>query len=203
MIVIVDYDMGNVGSILNMLRKIGAPATISADPDRIRAATKLILPGVGAFDTGMTNLEHSGIRALLEEQVMRKVPVLGVCLGMELLMEGSEEGACPGLGWIRGRNVRFRYPEGAEQLNVPHMGWNSVRPVAGSRLLATLEPDARFYFVHSYHVVCDDRADVAGWTQYGYEFASVVEHGCVMGTQFHPEKSHRFGLALLRTFAAL
>ena len=204
MIVIVDYDMGNVGSIANMLRKIGVASVISGDPDQIEAAGKLILPGVGAFDTGMTNLERSGLTAILHDKVVaRGTPVLGLCLGMELLMRRSEEGACRGLGWVEGSTVRFRFPDGREQLNVPHMGWNTVRPAANATLLRGLAADARFYFVHSYHVVCDRAEDVAGWTHHGYDFASVVERGNIMGTQFHPEKSHKFGMALLSNFAAL
>jgi glutamine amidotransferase len=204
MIVIVDYQMGNVGSIANMLKKIGFDSVITSDPARIEAADKLILPGVGAFDTGMTNLEHSGLLPVLNEKVLgQKTPVLGICLGMELLTQGSEEGICPGLGWIEGRTVRFRFADGGDQLNVPHMGWNGVRPVSGSVLMRDAPSDNRFYFVHSYHVVCDHDADVAGWTRYGADFASVVEHGNIHGTQFHPEKSHRFGMGLLRNFAAV
>lgn len=204
MIVIVDYDMGNVGSISNMLRKIGVASIITSDATQIEAADKLVLPGVGAFDTGMTNLERSGLLPVLNEKVVhRGTPVLGICLGMELLTRGSEEGVCPGLGWIEGRTVRFRFAEGPEQLNVPHMGWNSVRPGQRTELLRDMREDARFYFVHSYHVLCDRDADVGGWTRYGHDFASVVERGHVMGTQFHPEKSHRFGMALLRNFATL
>jgi glutamine amidotransferase len=203
-IVIVDYDMGNVGSIASMLGKIGVPAVISGDSALIETASKLILPGVGAFDTGMTNLERSGLIPLLNEKVTRqKTPVLGICLGMELLTKGSDEGVCPGLGWIEGRTVRFAFPQGSDDLNIPHMGWNGVRADRRGILLQDMAPDARFYFVHSYHVACDRDDDVAGWTNYGYEFASVVERGNVMGTQFHPEKSHRFGMALLRNFAAL
>ena len=204
MIVIVDYDMGNVGSIANMLRKIGVDSMITADAERVAAAEKLILPGVGAFDTGMTNLDRSGLRGLLDRKVLEHgTPVLGVCLGMELLLRGSEEGECAGLGWIEGHNVRFRFPDGQEQLNVPHMGWNRVLAARGTAILRGLPEDSRFYFVHSYHAVCDREVDVAGWTRYGSDFASVVERGNVMGTQFHPEKSHRFGMALLRTFAAI
>lgn len=201
MIVIVDYDMGNVGSIANMLLKIGAPAVITADANQIEAADKLILPGVGAFDTGMSNLQRSGLLPVLNAKVEQGTPVLGICLGMELLTLGSEEGECAGLGWIAGRTVRFRFPDGTDRLNVPHMGWNRVRPTASTTLLHGLAAENRFYFVHSYHVLCDAEADVAGWTPYGYDFASVVEHDNVMGTQFHPEKSHRFGMALLRNFA--
>jgi glutamine amidotransferase len=202
MIAIIDYDMGNVGSIANMLRKIGVESIITADPAVIEAADKLILPGVGAFDTGMTNLARSGLMPVLHRRAERGTPVLGICLGMELLTRGSEEGVCPGLGWIAGRTVRFAFPAGADKLNVPHMGWNSVRPSSTSTLLRDMPDDARFYFVHSYHVACDSEADVAGRTHYGYDFASIVERGNVMGTQFHPEKSHRFGMALLRNFVA-
>jgi glutamine amidotransferase len=204
MIVIVDYDMGNVGSIANMLKKIGVDSVITSDVAQVAAADKLILPGVGAFDTGMTNLERSGLLPVLNEKVAGEgTPVLGICLGMELLTQGSEEGICPGLGWIEGRTVRFRFPDGADRLNVPHMGWNGVRPAPQSVLLRDLPADNRFYFVHSFYVACDRDSDVGGWTRYGSDFASVVERGNVMGTQFHPEKSHRFGMALLRNFAAL
>jgi len=204
MIAIVDYGMGNVGSIANMLKKIGVDSVITSDVEQVEAADKLILPGVGAFDTGMTNLERSDLLPVLNEKVVRRgTPVLGICLGMELLSNGSEEGICPGLGWIEGRTVRFRFPDGAEQLNVPHMGWNGVRPAPQSALLRELPADNRFYFVHSFYVACDSDSDVGGWTRYGSDFASVVERGNVMGTQFHPEKSHRFGMALLRNFAAL
>lgn len=202
MIAIVDYDMGNVGSIANMLRKIGEPAVITSDPREIAKATKLILPGVGAFDTGMANLERGGMLPMLTEMVVGgRTPVLGICLGMELLSKRSEEGLCEGLGWLDAQTVRFHFGPTTPPLNVPHMGWNSVRADDGSTLLRGLPDDARFYFVHSYHVRCADASDVSGWTKYGYEFASVVERGHVMGTQFHPEKSHKYGMALLRNFA--
>jgi imidazole glycerol-phosphate synthase subunit HisH len=203
MIAIIDYDMGNVGSIANMLRKIGVESVITADLAVIDAADKLILPGVGAFDTGMTNLERAGMLPVLNKKVEQGTPVLGICLGMEILTRGSEEGRCPGLGWIEGRTVRFAFPDRADKLNVPHMGWNNVQPSSTSTLLRDMPDDARFYFVHSYYVACDSEADVAGRTHYGTDFASVVEHGNVMGTQFHPEKSHRFGMTLLRNFVAV
>jgi glutamine amidotransferase len=202
MIAIVDYDMGNVGSIANMLRKLGVESVITSDPAQLEVAEKLILPGVGAFDTGMTNLDRSGLIPVLNRKVEQGTPVLGICLGMELLTRGSQEGVCPGLGWIDGETVRFKFENG-QKLNVPHMGWNSVQPSTPSVLLRDLPADARFYFVHSFHVVCDSADDVAGRTSYGYDFASVVERGNVFGTQFHPEKSHRFGMGLLRNFAAI
>jgi glutamine amidotransferase len=210
MIVIVDYGMGNLGSILNMLKRIGVAAKISSDRAEIAAGDRLILPGVGAFDTAMRHLQESGMRDLLEEQVIgKRIPTLGVCLGMQLLTEGSEEGNLPGLGWIAGTTKKFRFePGGANaELKIPHMGWNTIRtsrdgvaPKALVRGLNDPEP-SRFYFVHSYHVTLSDDADAAAWTHHGYDFVSMVEKGHIMGTQFHPEKSHKFGMKLLRNFA--
>jgi glutamine amidotransferase len=198
MIVIVDYRMGNVGSILNMLRRLGADALISSQPDVVASAAKLILPGVGAFDTGMQNLEQSALVPVLNERVLgRGTPVLGICLGMQLLLPRSEEGTRPGLGWIGGEALRFQ-PNGA--LKVPHMGWNTVSAPRASRLLDGVAEDARFYFVHSFYVDCAVPDDVAGRTHYGHDFVSAIERGPIQGTQFHPEKSHRFGLQLLANF---
>ena len=201
MITIVDYEMGNVGSILNMLKHLGQPARISSRPEDIRAATKLILPGVGAFDAGMKNLAAKGLRAALDEAALeRKTPLLGICLGMQLLSHSSEEGHERGLGWLDARTVRFHFDAEAD-LKVPHMGWNLVRPCRADPLLAGLERDARFYFVHSFHLVCRNRDDEIARTTHGYEFASIVRRGHIQGTQFHPEKSHRFGMKLLGNFA--
>ena len=215
MIVIVDYGMGNLGSILNMLKKIGSEAKISSDSTEIAAGDKLILPGVGAFDTAMRNLKESGLREVLDEQVLaKKVPTLGVCLVMQLLTEGSEEGSLPGLGWIAGTTKKFRFASEGPQaaLKVPHMGWNTLLP---RRADAPGEPTplrrglddpsqrTRFYFVHSYYVTVRDEADAAGWTHHGHDFVSMVHKGHIMGTQFHPEKSHKFGMQLLRNFAEI
>jgi len=204
MIVIVDYRMGNVGSVLNMLRKIGAPAKVSADAGEISRADRLILPGVGAFDTGMTHLNASGLLPVLREQALeRKKPILGICLGMQLLTHSSEEGSLPGLGWIAGATVRFRFTGDQTKLRIPHMGWNTVTPTRDHLLFRDLADEAAFYFVHSYHVVCQHDSDVLAQAQYGYNFACAVQRDNICGTQFHPEKSHRFGLQLLRNFAAL
>lgn len=201
MIVVIDYGMGNVGSILNMLKRIGVPARLSADPDEIDRADKLILPGVGAFDTGMKRLNELGLIPLLNDKVLaRKTPTLGVCLGMQLLSEGSEEGALPGLGWIRGRTVRFCFDSRQAHLKVPHMGWNTIRLVQESGLFEGLS-EPRFYFVHSYYVDCHAPADVVAVTRYGYEFVSSLQHENIFGAQFHPEKSHRFGMQVYRNFA--
>jgi imidazole glycerol-phosphate synthase subunit HisH len=200
-IVIVDYGLGNLASILNMLRKIGAQARISSDPGVIDSATKLLLPGVGSFDSGMAALEERGLVPVLSRKVLDAgTPLLGLCLGMQLLTRGSEEGRRPGLGWIDATTVRFRFPEGGPRLPVPHMGWNGIRVTRESPLLAALPDPARFYFVHSYHVVCGSEDQVLATTSYGYDFPSVIGRGRLVGTQFHPEKSHKFGMALLRSF---
>jgi len=204
MIVIVDYGIGNIASILNMLKRIGSQAKISSSPDEISAADKLILPGVGAFDTAMRHLNESGLREVLEKAVLeKKTPTIGLCLGMQLLTGGSEEGNLPGLGWIAAETHRFRFPPELVNLKVPHMGWNTVSINPEKPLVFELQDSSRFYFVHSYHVVLGDACDAAATTTYGYEFVSIVQKGHIMGTQFHPEKSHKFGMKLLRNFAEL
>jgi imidazole glycerol-phosphate synthase subunit HisH len=201
-IVIVDYGMGNLGSMLNMLKKAGVRAVISSDPADVSAASRLILPGVGAFDAGMRNLRERGLVPALTRRVIEEgTPILGVCLGLQLFTEGSEEGGEPGLGWLEARTVRFRREDLGPELRVPHMGWNQVRPTRSHPLLQTLPSDARFYFVHSYHLECAAPGDVLATTRHGYDFASIVARGNLMGTQFHPEKSHRYGMALLKCFA--
>ena len=200
--IIIDYHMGNLGSILNMLKKIGVDAAFSSDPSEIRKADRLILPGVGAFDHGMANLERMGLIPVLNEKVLQgHTPVLGICLGMQLMTKSSEEGKkTAGLGWINAHTVRFRH-DAALNLKVPHMGWNVIIPKKESPLFADMHAAPRFYFVHSYHVVCADPGDVLTATPYGYEFTSSFQHGNVIGVQFHPEKSHKFGMRLLKNFA--
>lgn len=200
MITIVDYNMGNLGSILNMLKKIGQQAQVSADPALISQADKLLLPGVGAFDAGMNNLERSGLIPLLNRRVLEdRVPTLGICLGMQLMTRRSEEGERAGLGWIDAEALRFRPADAA--IKVPHMGWNRVTPARPSPLTDELPHEPRFYFVHSFYVRCRDAADVLLTTPFGGHFASAFQRGNVWGVQFHPEKSHKFGMALLRNFA--
>jgi imidazole glycerol-phosphate synthase subunit HisH len=202
MIVIVDYQMGNLGSIVNMLKKIGTDAVISSKVCDIDRAEKLILPGVGAFDNGMKNLKEAGLLGILNEKVIvQKAPVLGICLGMQLLTKRSEEGILPGLGWLDAETVRFKVPTGSNGMRIPHMGWNSIQIERSSPLLVDLEEESRFYFVHSYHLVCNQREDSLARTPYGYDFTSIVQRENVYGTQFHPEKSHRYGMKVLDNFA--
>ncbi|MBN1306082.1 MAG: imidazole glycerol phosphate synthase subunit HisH [Anaerolineales bacterium] len=202
MIVIVDYGMGNLGSILNMLKKIGVTgAKISSSPDEVEQADKLILPGVGAFDTGMKRLAETGLLEVLNEKVLKsKTPTLGVCLGMQLITKSSEEGQLPGLGWIDARTIRFQFDPRQTGLKIPHMGWNFIEFQREGALLMDMYPGSRFYFVHSYHVVCGNAADVLATTNYGYDFVSIVQHENIMGVQFHPEKSHKFGMRIYKNF---
>lgn len=201
MIVIVDYGVGNVGSILNMLRVNRTRARLSADPAEIEAADKLILPGVGNFGHGMEKLAATGLIPLLERHALEQgKPLLGICLGMQMMTHGSEESPVPGLGWIKGATQKFSIPG----LRVPHMGWNAVRPVAGARLFDPApERPERFYFVHSYCVRTDDPSAMAAGCLYGQEFVASFEVGNLFVVQFHPEKSQGFGKALLKRFAAL
>jgi glutamine amidotransferase len=204
MIVIIDYGMGNIGSIFNMLKKIGCRASVSADPNEIWKAEKLILPGVGAFDHGIRNLAERNLISLLNEKVVDgRCPMLGICLGMQLLSNRSEEGQLPGLGWIAAETRRFKFGSEQMSLKVPHMGWNEVRPHNQSTLFKGFDEIPRFYFVHSYHVCCERVEDILATSYYGCEFVAAVKNENVMGTQFHPEKSHRFGMQLLRNFVSL
>jgi imidazole glycerol-phosphate synthase subunit HisH len=205
MIVIVDKGTGNVGSISNMLARVGASARVSSDPAEVAAADKLILPGVGAFDDGMQSLDERGLIPALHEAVLeRRTPILGICLGMQLMGRRSEEGERAGLGWIDAESVRFRFDDVTKtersRLRVPHMGWNELTPRRAHPLFDEMESTPRFYFVHSYHVVCDGPEQVLAGSCYGREFTAAVVRDHIVGVQFHPEKSHRFGMRLLRNF---
>jgi glutamine amidotransferase len=202
MITIVDYGMGNVGSVYNMLRKLRAKVQISNDANEIDKSDKLILPGVGHFDRGIDYLNSMGLDNVLSEQVLvKKKPILGICLGMQMMTRGSEEGIKRGLGWVAADTIKFSATSG---LKVPHMGWNQVTPSSGSKLFdfSPEEPE-RFYFVHSYFVRTDSPEDVAAYCHYGHDFVASFEVGNILGAQFHPEKSHLFGMNLFRRFIAL
>jgi glutamine amidotransferase len=204
MITVVDWGLGNLGSITNMLRYLGVDCRLSSDPGEISAAERLILPGVGAFDAGMQNLSARGlVDALHAVALDRRRPVLGICLGMQLLFEGSEEGERPGLGWLKGRAVKFDLGDNPDRLRIPHMGWSEIELVRPGRLFPASLEGERFYFVHSYHVACADPADVVGTACHGARFTAAVERGLIMGAQFHPEKSHRFGMRVLKAFAEI
>ena len=203
LIVIVDHGMGNLGSVANMLRRIGAPGVRSADREVIAKADKLVLAGIGAFDGAAARLADLGLVDVLNDVVLdRRVPTLGVCLGMQLMARTSEEGAQAGLGWLDADVRRFSFPAD-DRLPVPHMGWQEVHPTKASPLFDAADLPPRFYFSHAYHLVCRDPQDVAATTTYGYEFAAAVHRGNILGTQFHPEKSHVFGMEVYRRFVRL
>ena len=202
MITIIDYGIGNLGSIKNMLKKAGVKSRISSTEEEIGEAEKLILPGVGAFDYGMSQLRNAVYFDTLNKRVQEdKIPVLGICLGAQLLTEGSEEGELPGLGWIKGRTIKFREEKMDDKLKVPHMGWNEVETKKESRLFEDMYEEPRFYFVHTYHIKCEEERYVLVLSCYGYDFLAGVENENVVGVQFHPEKSHKYGLKLLTNFA--
>lgn len=204
MISIIDYGLGNIGAFLNMYKRMNVPAKAVCNAEELADATRLVLPGVGAFDHAMELLDASGMRPLLEEKVTGdKVPVVGICVGMQILADTSEEGQGRGLGWVPGTVRHFRSMPTPDDLPLPHMGWNDVAPVNDGGLFKGLEQDARFYFLHSYYYEPADTADSAATASYGSPFACAVRRDNVWGVQFHPEKSHHFGAKLLKNFAEL
>lgn len=203
MIVIVDYGIGNLASVLNMFKKIGVKdVKVSSDKEIIAKADKILLPGVGAFDAGMDNLEQSGLIPVLNNKaVIEKAPVLGICLGMQLLTKKSEEGVKPGLGWIDAETIKFNL-DPALKLKVPHMGWNYVK-VNRTNPLIDIESKNRFYFVHSYYVKCFNESQSLATSNFGTDFTCMVNKENIFGAQFHPEKSLKFGMKILENFSKL
>jgi len=203
MITIIDYGAGNLTSISNMLKRIGEESEITNETEKIEAATKLILPGVGSFDFGMNQLRNAPYFEVFCKKVQEeKVPLLGVCLGMQLLGEGSEEGTVAGLGWIKGTVKKFDAQKIQQAgLKVPHMGWTDIHINKPSPILQDLPPTAHFYFVHSYHLSPTHTEDILLTSNYGYDFTSGVERDNIVAVQFHPEKSHKYGMQLYRNFA--
>lgn len=198
-IVIVDYGLGNLASIKNMIKKVGGQSLISGKEADIASATKLILPGVGHFSKGMENIEKSGLRAILDQRVLKdKIPVLGICLGMQLMTQHSEEGNVDGLGWIDAQTVKFKFED--PSVKIPHMGWNDVHFTTGSPEAAMYKETPRFYFVHSYRVQCNNPEDVLGQTDYFGNYHCSFRHENITGFQFHPEKSHKFGMQFFKSF---
>jgi imidazole glycerol-phosphate synthase subunit HisH len=202
MIRIVDYGLGNISAFLNMYKRMNVEASTARGPTELEDAEKIILPGVGAFDHAMDLLDASGMRQALDKHVLeRRVPVLGICVGMQILARSSDEGRRAGLGWVPAR-VRSFSSLGQKDLLLPHMGWNDVAP-SKDPLFAGLQTQARFYFLHSYYFECERPDDVAAVSHYGTDFSCAVRAGNVYGVQFHPEKSHHFGAQLLKNFAEL
>ncbi len=201
MLAIVNYGVGNLASIKNMLKKAGSDAIISSDRTEIIEADKLILPGIGHFDNCMQMLNASGLREVVTQKIMEdKKPVLGICVGYQMLFEKSEEGREPGLGWIQGGVKKFDQQKLSADLKIPHMGWTDVTLYKPSPLFNNMHEEPRFYFVHSYHPVPENVEDVLLFANYGYCFAAAIEHENILGVQFHPEKSHKFGMKLLENF---
>ena len=204
MIAIIDYGLGNIQAFVNVYSRLGIPIKVAQTPDELKVATKLILPGVGAFDHAIELLENSGMRSALDHLVLdRKVPILGVCVGMQILANTSDEGTLDGLGWIPGHVKAFNLVPESDQLPLPHMGWNDVRVTAGHHLFKGIEEWPRFYFLHSYFFESLNRECVIATASYGIDCCCAVRSNNVYGVQFHPEKSHHFGTDLLKNFAEL
>lgn len=201
MIAVINYGMGNTGSILNMLKKIGAEAITTDKIEDIHKADKIILPGVGTFDNGISNLHALGlVEAMKIEVLENKKPFLGICLGMQLLGRSSEEGQMEGLNLIPFDNIKFSF-DSSLNLKIPHMGWDIVKFNTDDQLFTDIKGTQRYYFVHSYHAVCDLVENSLISCNYGYEFTAAVKKDNIYGVQFHPEKSHKFGMKLMENFA--
>lgn len=205
MITIVDYGVGNIQAFLNLFKRVGIEAKRADTPEAMMGASRLILPGVGHFDHAMQRLNDSGLRPQLEELVLaRKIPVIGICVGMQMLSEGSEEGEIPGLNWIPGRVRSFSTHPNCAHLPMPHMGWNLLQSQNDGKLLSRgFDESPQFYFLHSFYFDSEDKADVAATAHYGFDFDAVVSRGHIHGVQCHPEKSHHWGEQLLKNFVEI
>lgn len=203
MITIINYGMGNLGSVANMLKKIGAPCKITSDINEIEQAKKIILPGVGAFDAAVSRIDELNLRPVLTYKAKeQKIPFLGICLGMQLLTRGSEEGVLKGLDFVPAQTIKFKFEKDSD-LKIPHMGWNFVKENTKSKLAEGFTDEYRFYFVHSYYVLCDKPENSILKTTHGLEFDSAIQQENVYGAQFHPEKSHKYGMHLLTNFSKI
>ncbi len=199
-ITVIDYGMGNIGSLENMVRKVGGKVIISSDYKCLRNASKLILPGVGAFDNGVKKLKELELFEEINYLVLEKqIPILCICLGVQLICKTSDEGSLDGFGWLNAEVVKFNFPV-SENLKIPHMGWNDLKIHRNSMLFWNLPKDPCFYFVHSFHLICNDSDDIIATSFYGYDFVAAIQRNNIFGTQFHPEKSHRYGMQIIRNF---
>jgi glutamine amidotransferase len=201
MITIIDYGLGNLSSIKNMLKKLQIDSIITSELEQISNAEKLILPGVGSFDYGMEQLNKFKLIDVLNQKVLKeKTPILGICLGMQLFTKKSEEGKLPGLGWIDAETMKFNF-NAMPEFKIPNMGWNTINIEKESKLIKDITSDSRFYFVHSYYVSCSNKNDILMRSNYGFDYTCAIENNNILGVQFHPEKSHKFGMAILNNFA--
>lgn len=204
MIAIIDYGLGNIQSFVNIYKKSNIPATVANTPQQIESAEKLILPGVGSFDWAMNRLDNSGLRDTLDHLVIhKKIPVLGICVGMQMMAKNSEEGSAAGLSWFDAEVKKFNSSDFNANRPLPHMGWNRVMPKGFPCLFKNMDSEIRFYFLHSYFFSANNPEDVMGFSNYGNRFVSAVKKGNVYGVQFHPEKSHGWGIQLLKNFAKI
>lgn len=203
MIAIVDYGLGNIHAFINIYKKLGIPAIVAKNEEDIKGADKIILPGVGAFDWAMTKLNASGLRNSLDNAVLReKKPILGVCVGMQMMTNRSEEGNEPGMGWVEGEVVKFSFKTQEIVKPLPHMGWNDIVPVGNAEIFRSIA-DPKYYFLHSFHVQPRNSSVILAESEYGEKFTSAFKAENIYGMQFHPEKSHHWGVSLLKNFAEL
>jgi glutamine amidotransferase len=203
MVTIIDYGTGNLGSIQNMLKKIGCKSIITSNINEIENSEKLLLPGVGKFDYGMQQLIDRNILEVLNKKVLiEKTPILGICLGVQLFTQKSEEGLLPGLGWFNSETIKFKI-DTSSNYKIPNMGWQNITKKKESKLLSGLPANARFYFVHSYHLKCNSPDDILLEANYSYNYTCAIEKENIVGVQFHPEKSHKFGMKILQNFVEL